>query len=115
MTKLIALLLGLLPIVLLSTGCAVGPNYKRPIVDVPGTYRGAVQQDAAPPAADPDDLFGIHSWLRAAMDRNRRRLGGPSDYGHYGDWRDAGSYRDCHIHHPGTIRLGRASRDPSQR
>lgn len=23
------------------TGCVVGPKYKRPAVDVPGTYRGA--------------------------------------------------------------------------
>ena len=29
----------------LATGCTVGPNYKRPSVDVPGQYRGA-----APPA-----------------------------------------------------------------
>ena len=37
-TKLTALLL----IVLLSAGCAVGPDYKRPSADVPGTYRGAM-------------------------------------------------------------------------
>lgn len=30
-----------LALLLLSTGCAVGPNYKRPDVPVPDTYRGA--------------------------------------------------------------------------
>ena len=34
--------------VLVWSGCAVGPNYKRPAVDVPGIYRGA---DAATPAS----------------------------------------------------------------
>jgi len=57
-TKLTALLLGLLPIMLLSAGCAVGPNYKRPIVDIPGTYRGAMPQDAAPPAAESLGVVG---------------------------------------------------------
>jgi multidrug efflux system outer membrane protein len=36
MKKLTALLL-----VTVLTGCTVGPNYKRPTVDVPGAYRGA--------------------------------------------------------------------------
>ena len=40
---LLALLLGVAGL----TGCAVGPNYKRPAVDVPGTYRGStVDPDA---------------------------------------------------------------------
>jgi len=38
-----------------TIGCAVGPNYKRPRVDVPVTYRGAqaVQQPASPDAQQP--------------------------------------------------------------
>lgn len=32
---------------LVLTGCAVGPNYKRPSVDVPATYRGTMDVDAA--------------------------------------------------------------------
>lgn len=48
MTKLTALLL----VVLLSASCAVGPNYKRPGVTVPGTYRGAAPQDATQSAAE---------------------------------------------------------------
>jgi len=34
---------------LFTCGCTVGPNYKRPAVDVPGTYRGAAQEEAAQP------------------------------------------------------------------
>ena len=71
MTKLTALLLGLLPIMLLSAGCAVGPNYKRPIVDVPGTYRGAMQQDAAPPA--PQSL-GDQKWWEVFQDKQLQDL-----------------------------------------
>jgi hypothetical protein len=29
-------------VVLLMIGCAVGPNYKRPLVNVPGEYRGKI-------------------------------------------------------------------------
>jgi uncharacterized lipoprotein len=34
-------LIALLVFVAGLTGCAVGPHYKRPTVDVPGMYRGA--------------------------------------------------------------------------
>ena len=37
---------------LFTSGCAVGPNYKRPSVDVPGAYRGATPQEAQQPAAE---------------------------------------------------------------
>jgi outer membrane protein, multidrug efflux system len=70
-TKLTALLLGLLPIMLLSAGCAVGPNYKRPIVDVPGTYRGSMPQDAAPPA--PESL-GDQKWWEVFQDKQLQDL-----------------------------------------
>jgi multidrug efflux system outer membrane protein len=33
-----------------TLGCAVGPNYKRPAVDVPATYRGATPSAEAQPA-----------------------------------------------------------------
>ena len=71
MTKLTALLLGLLPIVLLSAGCAVGPNYRRPIVDVPGTYRGGMPHDAAPPA--PESL-GDQKWWEVFQDKQLQDL-----------------------------------------
>jgi len=70
-TKLTALLLGLLPIVLLSAGCAVGPNYRRPIVDVPGTYRGGMPHDAAPPA--PESL-GDQKWWEVFQDKQLQDL-----------------------------------------
>src|SRR5215469_17711658 len=34
----------LLTLLLITCACAVGPKYKRPNVDVPGTYRGAFAQ-----------------------------------------------------------------------
>jgi outer membrane protein, multidrug efflux system len=33
--------------ILFSCGCTLGPNYKRPIVDVPAAYRGAPMQERA--------------------------------------------------------------------
>jgi outer membrane protein, multidrug efflux system len=46
-----------LALLLLLAGCAVGPNYKRPIVDIPGTYRESMpyeratnQPEGTPPA-----------------------------------------------------------------
>ena len=46
-------LIALLPLLVALTGCTVGPNYKRPSVNVPGVYRGA--PDAASiPEARPD-------------------------------------------------------------
>jgi outer membrane protein, multidrug efflux system len=35
-------------VVLLMVGCKMGPNYKRPAVDVPGSYRQALAPDIAP-------------------------------------------------------------------
>ncbi|MGB8977390.1 MAG: efflux transporter outer membrane subunit [Terriglobales bacterium] len=44
---------GLLGLILTGLiGCAVGPNYKRPAVDVPGTYRGASSEPPSSTAAD---------------------------------------------------------------
>jgi len=37
----------LLSAALLASGCTVGPNYKRPTVAVPGSYRGAISDEAA--------------------------------------------------------------------
>jgi multidrug efflux system outer membrane protein len=35
-------------VVLLMAGCKVGPDYKRPAVNVPGNYRQAIAPDIAP-------------------------------------------------------------------
>ncbi len=58
------------------TGCAVGPNYKRPQVAVPETFRGSPPATPAPPSlADTkwDALFGddtLNQLIRTALDRN---------------------------------------------
>ena len=74
-------------VVALSTGCAVGPNYKRPPADVPGTWKGeGPWQTAAPKDAIPkgnwwelyhdealngleQDLLQANQSLKAAQDR----------------------------------------------
>ncbi len=38
----------ILVLISLGTGCTVGPNYKRPSVDVPGGFRGAAPSAVAP-------------------------------------------------------------------
>ena len=45
-------------VMLLANGCAVGPNYKRPKVDVPGSFRGA----PAPEVAQTENTSS--QWLR---------------------------------------------------
>jgi len=40
-------------LVIFTWGCMVGPNYKRPTIDVPGTYRGAPQQETIPSQQNP--------------------------------------------------------------
>jgi multidrug efflux system outer membrane protein len=37
-----------LVLILTLAGCKVGPNYKRPVVDTPASYRGALAPDIAP-------------------------------------------------------------------
>jgi outer membrane protein, multidrug efflux system len=59
--RLIALSL----IMLLASGCAVGPNYKRPSVNVPGTYRGTIPQKATQPAAE---SIGDQKWWEVFQD-----------------------------------------------
>lgn len=61
MRRLIALSL----IALQLSGCAVGPNYKRPSVNVPGTYRGAIPQEATQPAAE---SIGDQKWWEVFQD-----------------------------------------------
>src|SRR3982074_2700206 len=71
LTKLTALSLGLSLTMLLSTGCAVGPNYKRPSVDVPGVYRGTTPQDAVQPAAE---SLGDQKWWGVFQDKELQDL-----------------------------------------
>ena len=67
MTKTAALLSA----VLLTAGCAVGPNYKRPSVDVPGTYRGATPPEAVPAAAE---SLGDQKWWEVFQDQQLQGL-----------------------------------------
>jgi outer membrane protein, multidrug efflux system len=71
-SKLRALSVGLSLTMLLSAGCAVGPNYKRPSADVPGTYRGAMPQEAAQPAAG--QSFGDQKWWEVFQDKQLQDL-----------------------------------------
>ena len=61
MRRLIALWL----ITVLLSGCAVGPNYKRPSVNVPGAYRGAIPQEATQPATE---SLGDQKWWEVFQD-----------------------------------------------
>jgi hypothetical protein len=60
MTKPTTLLPGVSLTLLLSAGCAVGPNYKGPSVDVPGMCRGRTPQDGAQPATE--SLGDLEQW-----------------------------------------------------
>ena len=71
MTKLTALSRGLFLTLLLCAGCAVGPNYKRPKVDVPGTYRGALPPAATQPATE---SLGDQKWWDVFQDKQLQDL-----------------------------------------
>ena len=67
MRRLIAVLL----VVLLPSGCAVGPNYKRPSIDVPNTYRGASPQQATQPVTE---SLGNQKWWEVFQDKQLQDL-----------------------------------------
>jgi multidrug efflux system outer membrane protein len=64
-------LISLSLVMLLLSGCAVGPNYKRPSVNVPGTYRGAMPQETANPAAE---SLGDQKWWEVFEDQQLQDL-----------------------------------------
>jgi len=70
-TKLRALLMALSLTMLLTAGCAVGPNYKRPSVDVPGMYRGTTSQGATEPATESLDE---QKWWEVFQDKQLQDL-----------------------------------------
>jgi multidrug efflux system outer membrane protein len=68
-------------------GCAVGPNYKRPTVDVPGTYRGATAESstgadahseetkpAQPKSESAAQSLGDEKWWEVFQDRELQGL-----------------------------------------
>jgi multidrug efflux system outer membrane protein len=65
--RLIALSLVMLPL----SGCAVGPDYRRPTVKVPGTYRGAKPQEAAQPGVE---SLGDQKWWEVFQDKELQDL-----------------------------------------
>jgi outer membrane protein, multidrug efflux system len=54
-----------------AAGCTVGPDYKRPVVTVPDTYRGAV---APEPAAGNSDSIGDQAWWEVFQDDQLQEL-----------------------------------------
>jgi outer membrane protein, multidrug efflux system len=67
MNKLVVLLSA----VILASGCAVGPNYKRPAVSVPDSYRGLASEAAA--KTQPTSL-GDQKWWDVFQDEQLRAL-----------------------------------------
>jgi outer membrane protein, multidrug efflux system len=57
--------------VALLAGCVVGPNYKRPAVDVPGAYRGQAGEQTAPLSAE---SLGNQKWWEVFQDPQLREL-----------------------------------------
>ncbi len=58
-------------LVLSISGCTVGPNYKRPDLDVPTTYRAAPVGDAA---ANPSPALGEAKWFDVFQDEQLQIL-----------------------------------------
>ena len=78
--------IGLLLVIAGLVGCAVGPNYKRPALNVPVAYRGATPGAAAPdtqsgqanPALQPSQSVGVslgdEKWWEVFQDRELQSL-----------------------------------------
>jgi outer membrane protein, multidrug efflux system len=58
-------------VVLSLTGCLVGPNYKRPIVNAPNTYRGLTDEEAANTTAA---SLGDQKWWEVFQDQQLQQL-----------------------------------------
>jgi len=61
----------LLSATLLTSGCTVGPNYKRPIVEVPSSYRGMFPEQGAQTQIAP---LGDQKWWDIFQDEQLRAL-----------------------------------------
>jgi outer membrane protein, multidrug efflux system len=69
-------------LILFTCGCTVGPNYKRPKVDVPVTYRGAAEQDTAQSpqgssqqtSQPAERSLGDQKWWEVFQDQQLREL-----------------------------------------
>jgi multidrug efflux system outer membrane protein len=63
--------IAILALAVLGSGCTVGPNYKKPAANVPGTYRGLTPEDAA--KTDPASL-GDQKWWDVFKDEQLQSL-----------------------------------------
>jgi multidrug efflux system outer membrane protein len=63
--------IALLGVAIFGSGCTVGPNYKKPTVDVPGTYRGLTPEDAAKVNAA---SIGDQKWSEVFQDQQLQSL-----------------------------------------
>lgn len=63
---------GAAALLLMAAGCTVGPNYKRPAVDVSGGYRQALAPDIAPPS--PAEPVADEQWPSIFQDPALQRL-----------------------------------------
>jgi multidrug efflux system outer membrane protein len=61
----------LIAIAMLSGGCTVGPNYKKPTATVPGTYRGLTPEEAAKTETA---SMGDQKWWEVFQDEQLRSL-----------------------------------------
>ena len=61
----------LLSATLLTSGCTLGPNYQRPAVAVPGSYRGAISSETAQTQFAP---LGDQKWWDIFQDEQLRML-----------------------------------------
>jgi multidrug efflux system outer membrane protein len=56
---------------ILASGCTVGPNYKKPAADVPGTYRGAASEE---PEKAGSASIGDQKWWEVFQDEQLQAL-----------------------------------------
>jgi outer membrane protein, multidrug efflux system len=61
----------LMGLAILGSGCTVGPNYKKPVANVPGTYRGLPPEESG--TSDPASL-GDQKWWDVFQDEQLRSL-----------------------------------------
>jgi len=73
----------ILTLMIITVGCTVGPNYKRPTVDVPGGYRGAAPTQQAPQVAGEQNQqasaqsatsLGEEKWWEVFQDKQLQEL-----------------------------------------
>src|SRR5438874_5523015 len=67
MNKIVAPLSALI----LLAGCAVGPNYKKPVASLPATYRGLTPEEAT---KTPSASIGDQKWWDIFQDEQLRSL-----------------------------------------